>query len=145
VADPRGFETRLKAYAAKVEQYTDDLVRRVALAVDTVVVLSTPVKSGRARANWQANVGEAAGGTVPAPSVAPAAVPQAMQQAGRAIAMYNGSGTIHITNNLPYIKRLNEGYSTQSPAGFVEMAVAAGRDAVGGTGVNTSIITEVIK
>lgn len=34
---------------------------------------------------------------------------------------------IFITNNQPYIKRLNEGYSAQAPAGFVERAILLGR------------------
>jgi len=30
---------------------------------------------------------------------------------------------IFITNNLPYAKRLNEGWSTQAPANFVQAAI----------------------
>lgn len=35
---------------------------------------------------------------------------------------------IHLTNNLPYIKPLNEGSSHQAPAGFVEVAIENGRN-----------------
>ena len=34
-----------------------------------------------------------------------------------------GQGSIYITNNVPYIDRLNNGWSQQSPAGFVDKAV----------------------
>ena len=31
--------------------------------------------------------------------------------------------TVYISNNLPYIQRLNDGYSQQAPENFVESAV----------------------
>lgn len=37
---------------------------------------------------------------------------------------------IFITNNLPYIKKLNDGSSTQAPAGFVERAILIGRKVI---------------
>jgi hypothetical protein len=37
---------------------------------------------------------------------------------------YNLDDRLYITNNVPYIDRLNDGYSRQAPANFVEMAAA---------------------
>lgn len=97
------------------------LVRKVALAVDATLVSSTPVDTGRARSNWQANIGSPASGTLePMPAQA------AVTLATATIATYKSGETIHLTNNLPYIGALNNGHSAQAPAGFVETAVLDG-------------------
>lgn len=49
-----------------------------------------------------------------------------MQQAQGVISGYKlGAGGIFITNNLPYIKRLDEGYSRKRPEGMTDGAVQA--------------------
>jgi hypothetical protein len=102
---------------------TDQVVRRAALAAATAVIVATPVDTGRARANWQVGLDapvltlrETAG---PSPA-APIAAAQAQ------IERYRGSAhrEIWLTNNLPYIQKLNEGWSAQAPAGYVEQAIA---------------------
>lgn len=42
------------------------------------------------------------------------------------------NGSIHITNNLPYIGVLNDGHSQQAPADFVKLAVLDGLATVRG-------------
>jgi len=119
------------ARGGQVVTEADRTVRKVALAVDATVVLATPVDTGRARANWQVELGGPASGEVGRAgerfsSTTPIA------QGAAAIALYKGgpNASIHITNNLPYIGRLNDGHSAQAPAGFVEQAVLRGADAV---------------
>lgn len=103
------------------------LTRRAALAVDAAVVLATPVDTGRARANWQVELGAPASGTVdPEDQSGQAAIDKGKAQ----IEQYKGGSSINITNNLPYIERLNDGWSAQAPAGFVEKAVMVGVDAI---------------
>lgn len=107
------------------------MVRRVALAVDTAVVLATPVRTGRARANWQVGLGSAPVGTLAAPSSPGAGASEALGRGQATIGEYQGQGgTIHISNNLPYIGALNDGSSKQAPAGFVESAIMAGVAAI---------------
>jgi hypothetical protein len=49
----------------------------------------------------------------------------------------SGQGAaVHIVNNAKHIGSLNDGHSKQAPANFVEMAVAAGREAVRGLRVS---------
>ena len=124
------FARNIRIRATNVNENVSRLVRRVALAVDTAVVLATPVDTGRARANWQVGIGSAQAGTLSAPGDAGQAVSQALAQAQGIISSYAGQGTIHITNNLHYIKDLNEGSSRQAPAGFVEAAIVAGVNAI---------------
>lgn len=83
----------------------------------------TPIDTGWASANWWVSVG-----TVPSDndgSKGDVASAQSKQSSGLAdILTYEPSkGVIYITNNTPYINRLNNGWSQQSPAGFVDRAV----------------------
>lgn len=106
-----------------VAENADRLTKKVAMAVDASVVLNTPVDTGRARSNWQAELNAPASGEAePVPAAA------AIAAAAAVVNKYNGDRhkEIHLTNNLPYIGRLNDGWSAQAPAGFVEEAVHAG-------------------
>jgi len=88
-------------------------------------VLATPVDTGRARGNWlvglnfpveaEAESEDRGGGSTIA--------------AGNAdIARARAVDDIWLSNNLPYITKLNEGSSFQAPVGFVEDVVDAVRD-----------------
>ncbi len=88
--------------------------------------------TGRARSNWQVNLDGPATGVV---EPLDRSGQTAMDRGQVVVSSYRGGGkndSIHITNNLPYIERLNEGHSAQAPTGFVELAVAAGVSAVKG-------------
>lgn len=125
------FSRRMRIRAEQVSGNTTALVRRTALAVDQALVMGTPVDTGRARSNWVAQIGVRFDGVIDAysPGEAGSTAGQneqaAMDQAERVIRQYQSGfdRTIYITNNLPYIQRLNEGWSAQAPAMFVEMAV----------------------
>jgi hypothetical protein len=115
----KGIEEAKEAIRAAVVDKTIE----VALTISTTVILATPVDTGRARGNWIANINEAY----------PAAVDRDDKTGGETIAANTqiivsaeniiDLKEIHITNNLPYIQRLNEGHSQQAPAGFIEKAV----------------------
>ena len=116
------FQAQLDAaYKTKVIGTLEKTVRAVALVVDSTLVDTTPVKTGRARGNWNPslNVPDA---TIREPNQKKPIEPIA--------AAYKITDTILISNNLPYIKRLNEGYSKQAPAGFVDAALERGKRAV---------------
>lgn len=125
MGDLREFAKQIRMRGEAVEKNSQRLVRTVALAVDTKVVLATPVDTGRARANWRAGT-ERPTDILPEPSSKEAGAQEALDQARQAVAAYRGEGEIHISNNLPYIGALNDGHSSQAPAGFVETATAAG-------------------
>lgn len=119
-----------------VEDNATLLVRRAALATDAAVVLATPVDTGRARSNWQASLNAPATGTREAyvegssGSSAGANAQAAIDQGKTVIGATKNGDAVHLTNNLPYIGRLNEGHSAQAPAGFVEEAIQVGLQAV---------------
>jgi hypothetical protein len=146
MATPDEFAQRVRAMADLVGGNSTRLVRRVALAVDTAVVLRTPVDTGRARANWQVGTnGPISSVKYPypeSPGSPDAGASEALSSGAERIKEYTG-GTLHITNNLPYITALNDGHSKQAPKGFVEDSVIAARNAIDTAGsILTQIVTE---
>lgn len=133
------FQRNMSKRAKNVSLNADQVVRKCALAVDGAVVIATPVDTGRARANWQVELNAPAQGTREPfsegkeGSTGGANARAAIEEGKKTIADYKGdapNASIHITNNLAYIGRLNDGYSAQAPSGFVEKAVMVGVNAI---------------
>jgi hypothetical protein len=126
--DLRRFAIRMKTVGKGVQSNADVMTKKVALATDASVVISTPVDTGRARSNWVAEIGAPASGVVePYALNNPSGSAQAaIAQAQAVVGGYKTGQEIHITNNLDYIGKLNEGWSAQAPAGFVQSAVLNG-------------------
>lgn len=127
------FGRRMRRRADNIPERLNQRVRRIAMAVLTELVVSTPVDTGRARSNWHVGLGAPPdsgneepyhpgedGSTDAANARAAIAVGQA------ALSDRRPEQDVYISNNLPYIARLNEGWSAQAPAGFVQTAVANG-------------------
>ncbi len=104
-----------------MQEEVNQEVRATALNVLRLVVFATPVDSGAARGNWFV-----------APSSTANRSQDESRRAGEAISQGSISvdkakvikyPTITLSNNLPYIERLNTGYSDQAPAKFVELAI----------------------
>lgn len=118
------FERQLEeAYKRKVVEPLEKTVRQVAIFVDGELVDTTPVDTGRAKANWLPSINQVLTDTVE---------PDGKPDMTQAITSYKLADTIFITNNLPYIRRLNEGSSKKAPAGFVDTAIARGKRLVKG-------------
>lgn len=123
MADPNTFARRIGRIARQVSERADNIVQRASLAALAAVVTATPVDTGRARSNWLVALDLTPSETIetrgrdPGPTIAAGAA---------TIAQYDGgvNHAVHITNNLPYIARLDEGYSAQAPAGYVDQAIA---------------------
>jgi hypothetical protein len=126
--DLNEFSNLMEKRATVIPQRVAEIKKQVASAVLTRVVLDTPVDTSRAKSNWQVNLGSAAVGTIPAHepghagSTAAASEQETIRQGQSVIAGAKAGVDIHITNNLPYIGLLNDGWSTQAPAGFVQSA-----------------------
>ncbi len=109
---------------------------RDALAMEIVHQLSrqppigTPVKTGWARAGWLPSLGQPATGEVlgKAATTADGARAAARQQAAVAALLQQGPGrpedSCYVSNDRPYIAKLNAGHSKQTAAGFFERCVA---------------------
>lgn len=143
MADLKTFAVNMNRYGNNVAKNATRSKRAAAIACLQSVVLATPVGNptlwqdptakpagyvgGRARGNWFVGLGRARTGQSDTPDPSGGAtIAAGTVEAGGTIP----GQSIHITNNLPYIIPLNEGHSTQAPAGFVQNAVAAARAAV---------------
>jgi hypothetical protein len=114
----------LEADGAATEQLVSQYVRRFTLGFLRRVVLASPVDTGRFRGNWQVDIGsmegpkgetgreDRSGGQTIASGLAE-------------IAGHRAFEPVVIVNNVPYAARLNDGWSRQAPAGFVEAAIDA--------------------
>ena len=113
---------------ADMERAISSHIAEIALSIHGELVenppTGTPIDTGWASVNWWPHVGSAPTGN-DGPSGDPS-TRQAGQAAGIAeLASYSfrGGQTIWVSNNVPYIGPLNDGWSTQAPAGFVEDAI----------------------
>lgn len=122
-----------------LERALEQAVKQLTVEVTANLIESTPVDTGWARANWVPTIATAAVETVGSPD----AVSSAGQQTGIAtvIGSYrlgaNGTPTF-VTNNVPYIRRLNEGHSQKAPAGFVQSSADRAVSRVNVSGVKVT-------
>lgn len=101
----------------------DVVSRKIALEMFRRVILRTPVATGRARGNWPCTIGAPAIGELGTKDPSGRATIANATAVGLAWRARTGA-SILITNNLPYIERLEHGYSKQAPAGMVAVTVA---------------------
>lgn len=97
------------------------------------LLMVTPVDSGQAISNWQVALDQPPQERLPAyfpgklGSTAVVCRTAALEAAQSVLGAKKAGQTVYISNVLPYIRRLNDGYSDQEPAGFVERAILLGR------------------
>ncbi|MFG1420000.1 HK97 gp10 family phage protein [Xanthobacter sp. V0B-10] len=134
------FAKRIDRVAVRVEGNVERAVKDCAGAVARSVISNKPADTGRARSNWTADMDQALAKVLPAHipgekgSTADANAEIAINQAIEAIDRFDidANRSVHISNSLPYIGALNDGHSTQAPAGFVRIAVMEGLATVRG-------------
>ena len=107
------FESDWQKISQKLDRVLSEGIRATLFEVGTAIIKETPVDTGRARGNWQASVNSASGAELSRTSEG-AAIVQLSQEASAAI-----GNTFFFTNNVPYIRRLEYGYSDQAPQGMV--------------------------
>tara|TARA_R110000851_G_scaffold16046_2_gene52525 strand:+ start:13616 stop:14068 length:453 start_codon:yes stop_codon:yes gene_type:complete len=138
------FSRNIRKRGSQIENSATRVVKAVSVRALKSLVQNTPVDKGVARSNWRVGIG------APTRSVIGAYAPgsklgrgesanaSAAIAAGRArIASVRGTSTglstaIYISNAVPYIGRLNNGFSGQAPAGFVETALLEARSELAG-------------
>lgn len=124
---------RLDKKAAAIGQAANLAKRRVAETILGDLVYATPVDTSKALSNWQVSLD-----TPVASSIAPyypgskgstraTSAAQALSVGRAILATVKPGQRVFISNVLPYIVRLNDDYSKQAPAGFVERSALIGR------------------
>lgn len=123
---------RVRVVVTSLERFVELIIRKLALDIVANLVAAppeggTPVDTGWARANWIPRIGEPFRGTAGTREQAEAGNVSGAEQGAGQVAMLGyrlERGRVYISNNVPYIVRLNEGSSRQAPRGFVQAAVA---------------------
>jgi len=125
--------------AKELEKVLNDEISKVIVEVSQTVteelIIETPRDTGWAKANWI----PAIGGPGPSSNRSKATPSEVSASRRRQRGAINGlelfklqtSATIYITNSLPYINRLNNGYSLQAPTAFVQQSITSGLKKVG--------------
>jgi hypothetical protein len=112
------FVADLEKYAKKTGKSVEKVFRGTVLQMSNAIILKTPIDEGRARGNWQASIGKPKNRVIN------------RKEAGAIGEVANVAQTVKIgqvfflSNNLPYIKPLEEGSSTQAPNGMLAVTVA---------------------
>jgi len=131
-----GFADQVRAWERKTERKMDLAVRKIALQMFTRIILKSPVDTGRFRGNWQIAIGSVPDGTLELDDKTGTAT----IAKGAAIALgMNAGDIVYFANNLPYARRLEEGYSQQAPAGMVALTVQEFQSIVRQIGLELSI------
>lgn len=127
---------RCEEIKVTASQSGNELKIQAATKMLEYLVRETPVDTSEALSNWQIGVGRPVNSELP---------PYAKGKFGSTRGTSQGAaihvGTqklltakpgqaVYLSNLVPYIRRLNNGYSKQHPGGFVEAAILIGRNFV---------------
>lgn len=123
----------LNKKANEIAKAASDLATGTALTIVGDLAIKTPVDTSKAISNWQVALGNPPAGTISPHypgsdgSTFSASAGETLAKAKLVLRTKKPGDSIYITNNLPYIKKLNDGSSKQEPAGFAERAILLGR------------------
>ena len=121
-------DTQIRAIVRGMERVTERVVTKITLDVTANLIDDTPVDTGWARANWVPAIGTP---VIHDLTDIPSTVPNATSAAGTqqqalaaVVAGYRlARGKVFVSNNVPYITKLNDGSSQKAPVGFVQRAI----------------------
>lgn len=130
----KSFSLQVAEFIAKAKANQDLVVRAITMKIDNKLVQRSPVgdatywknkpppgyTGGRFRANWQLSIGSPTAGVRDLIDKDGSATIAAH---GSVIATAKAGDIIYLVNNLPYAKRIEEGWSRQAPLGLVALTV----------------------
>ena len=116
------FKRELKFAVDEISKITTEDWRKSLNEAFLSTILKTPVDTGAARNSWYTNLGatnngEGARGDDRGGS-------GSIKQMQAEVSKAELGGRVLLYNNLPYIERLEDGYSDQAPAGMVKTTLA---------------------
>jgi hypothetical protein len=114
------FASDVAKFAKLTNSSLDETGRAIVLELFSSIIKDTPVDTGRARGNWQTSIGTPKDGQVTRDGEGPA-----LAEAASETAKFGMGKLVWLSNNLPYIYRLEYlGWSKQSPDGMARKNVA---------------------
>ncbi len=138
------FSRNIRKRGSQIENSATRMVKAASARALKSLVKNTPVDKGVARSNWRVGIGASTRSVIRAYAPgrhlgigeslnATAAIKAGMLRINSIKGTSQGLKTaIYITNSTPYIERLNNGYSGQAPAGFIQIALLEARAEVRG-------------
>lgn len=112
-------ETDLHRYSVNVRKLGEKRIRSALLDFTAKVITATPVDTGRLRGNWQASINQPILTQI-AEIVSEADAINASENVTKKIKL---GDFFFFTNNLPYARRIEEGYSQQMPQGMLRVNI----------------------
>ena len=104
-----------------LDNATEKAARKLVIDIHGELVEDTPVDTGWAMNNWMPSVNIPINKTVgDSENNDPAAM---LGGIANILSWHFEDGPAWLANNVPYIKKLNEGHSGQAPAGFVDLVI----------------------
>ena len=119
----RVFAKKMRQRGQVLEERSGKLLGDTLTGIAEGLIPHTPIDTGRARRNWQANESSPLTTYLEAPSSPSDGEKEAITNARLVASKLKSGGAAHLTNNAPYIVELNRGSSTQAPGMFVQMEV----------------------
>ena len=121
-------DTQIRAIVRGLERVTERVVTKITLDVTANLIETTPVDTGWARANWIPAIGapivrDLTGVEATVQNASLGAGEQQQALAAVVTGYKLARGAVFVSNNVPYISKLNDGFSRQAPSGFVQMAI----------------------
>lgn len=102
----------------ELNETIEKAMRSVVMSFMRNVTFASPVDTGRFRANWVVGLNTPDNDIYPNRKSVSTAISAARSETKKFV--FTGSQVMYINNNLPYAARLNDGYSKQAGAFFVE-------------------------
>jgi hypothetical protein len=118
----KSFTIKMDKLSVKLGTSVEKVKRATAIAVHQTITVATPVKTGRAKNNWNAELNRP-NRTKILGEVFDKSGQIAVTKAKAVINQSNDADSIWISNNLDYIVDLNNGSSKKAPAGFVQKGI----------------------
>ena len=127
---------KLRSLKKDLKPSVTKLTTTLALDIVQELVFRTPADTSKALSNWNVKVGSSSRDVIEAyiqgerGSTRIASAEEAIGNANASLKGRKLGQIIYITNNVDYIKDLNDGSSLQAPAGFVDISVIAAKKRV---------------
>ena len=114
------FSQELDKATLNLAGYAEEMVRGTLFSLASRIIKESPVDTGRFRGNWQASLNTPKQGKLQRLDKSGAS---AINDMSSVVMGLNMGQTFYLTNNLPYARRLEYGYSKQAPSGFLRINV----------------------
>lgn len=126
-AELRGLKTfnrQLRSFSRTLtEEQAILFFKKLGIDLLRLIVQRTPVDTGRARGNWQVTINVPAVGETGKFDTSSSLEGGGSSEDLSALAQLRLGDVIFITNNVPYIVRLEEGWSAQAPQGMLAVSI----------------------